>query len=589
VASACVVGVLGLVALRALPTHIQAGDAGEFATVMLRGGIPHPSGYPWMRVLGPPARALELLGVAPALAAALPCALAGIGAWFLVHRILVRLGLPLAGAFAVFLAGLSAPVVLHVNDSEVWGVHLLLCAWVVRSALIGRDPSPVGLGFLLGLAVSQHLSAILLVPLVIGAAWPHPAPATSETWRRLLNTCGLGLMGSLIGLFPYATLAMGTGGAWRWGDTRTFEGLLRHVIRADYGVVQLSLHKESPLLVDQLARVLESVGGSLSAGLLAMPMLAAPLVLALLWAATRPGPEGVRPAAWRGLLGSMIASALLFPALHNIDPTSPFGAWILERFDLLTIMLFCPIVAVLCGKLWRLTSSRVARAALAVAAVGLLVLQGARTRAHGVAADGAGIEHYAIDVVKTPPADQMAIVFGTDDHRLFPILYVQEILGHGPQTLYIDASLLSQAWYRRQLRRRWPSLPEVEKPLELMGKIWSDPARDTIPIYMTNVFSRPSAALPKVPEGVLWRVVPPNATPLAHDADAVYGRHLAALGRYDGVLPSPHPGHPFSSDAHTAYTEGTRQLVAALRREGRSAQADSLEHALQELLARATP
>jgi hypothetical protein len=585
-ASACVVGVLGLVALRALPTHIQAGDAGEFATVMLRGGIPHPSGYPWMRVLGAPARALEVLGVAAALAAALPCALAGIGAWLLVHRLVVRLGLPLSGAFAVLLAALSAPVVLHINDSEVWGLHLLLCALVLRRALDRDPPSPVGLGFYLGLAVSHHLSAILLLPLVVGAAWPRPAPAT---WRRLLGTCGLGLTGSLIGLIPYLTLASGAGGVWRWGETRTLEGLWSHVIRSDYGVFQLSLHQETPLLVDQITRVLESVGGSLSAGLLAQPLLAAPLLIALLWAATRPGPEGVRPAAWRGLLGSMIASLLLFPAVHNIDPASPFGTWILERFDLLTIMLFCPIVAVLCGRLWRLTTSRIARVGMGVAVAILLVLQGARTRAHGVAADSAGIERYAIDLVETPRQGQMAIVFGTDDHRLFPILYVQEILGRGPQTLYIDASLLSQPWYRRYLRQRWPSLPEVGKPLQLMGVIWSDPARREIPIYMANVFSRPSAALAKVPEGVLWRVVPPEAPATDHEADAVYGRHLAALQSYGGVAASPHPGHPFSTDVHTAYTEGTLQLISALRTDGRHAQADALKNALAELLARAEP
>ena len=45
---------LGLAAL-CVPEHVQAGDAGEMATVMLEGGIPHPSGYPWMRALGLPA------------------------------------------------------------------------------------------------------------------------------------------------------------------------------------------------------------------------------------------------------------------------------------------------------------------------------------------------------------------------------------------------------------------------------------------------------------------------------------------------------------------------------------------------------
>ena len=59
------VALLGVVAFIALPRTVQPGDAGEFATVMLRGGVPHPSGYPWMRLLGLPARGSWSLGLPP--------------------------------------------------------------------------------------------------------------------------------------------------------------------------------------------------------------------------------------------------------------------------------------------------------------------------------------------------------------------------------------------------------------------------------------------------------------------------------------------------------------------------------------------
>src|SRR5688500_17189156 len=127
--------VLGVVAWSSVPTAIQAGDAGEFATVMLRGGVPHPSGYPWMRVLGLVARALESMGMAPATAAALPCSLAGVIGFGVLHRVALRAGTPtgespgigsaIVATFAVGLVALGTPVVQHVHDSEVWGPLVL--------------------------------------------------------------------------------------------------------------------------------------------------------------------------------------------------------------------------------------------------------------------------------------------------------------------------------------------------------------------------------------------------------------------------------------------------------------------------------
>src|SRR5690606_9062686 len=98
-----VAGVLLGVAAWAMPSAIQAGDAGEFATVMLRGGVPHPSGYPWMRILGWPARALEVLGVPPVRAAAWPCAAPAIVGWSCVRRAALGFAPPATAPLAVLL------------------------------------------------------------------------------------------------------------------------------------------------------------------------------------------------------------------------------------------------------------------------------------------------------------------------------------------------------------------------------------------------------------------------------------------------------------------------------------------------------
>jgi hypothetical protein len=159
----------------ALPNHVQAGDAGEFSTVLLTGGMPHPSGYPWMRMLAALARPAWYLGLPPAAAAALPCAIAGALGWVLFQRTVASWGAPWVAAWVACLAGLSSTVLLHVPDAEVWGPLLFWTALFVHAAVGPRRRSPFILGLLLGLATSHHLSAVLLAPLAVGAAWPGDA------------------------------------------------------------------------------------------------------------------------------------------------------------------------------------------------------------------------------------------------------------------------------------------------------------------------------------------------------------------------------------------------------------------------------
>ncbi len=225
---AAIVLLLTVVTLVAIPRSIQAGDAGEFATVMLEGGIPHPSGYPWMRLLGAPARLFRWLGMPPAMAAALPCGLAGVAAFAILYRLLCRLGAPATGLFAVGLIATASLAVTHLADSEVWGPHLLFCAAFSLLALGDQRRSPIVLGITLGLAVSHHLSAVLLAPIAVGAAWPE-RPLRETGPGPLLSSGALGLLGSALGLLPYASLALGSGGPWRWGDPRTASGLVHHV------------------------------------------------------------------------------------------------------------------------------------------------------------------------------------------------------------------------------------------------------------------------------------------------------------------------------------------------------------------------
>lgn len=570
----------------ATPRSVQPGDAAEFATIMLRGGVPHPSGYPWMRMLGLLARPLETAGVVPATAAALPCAIAGGAAWLVLHPLLCRLSTTTIGTLVAAAMASASVVVVHACDSEVWGLHLLLCAVVLRLALARAAPDPWWLGLALGLAVSHHLTAVLLVPLAIGASLPGRAPLA--VWSRSAALAGgKGVAGSATGLLVFGTLMVGQGGAWRWGDTTTWTGLLHHVTRGDYGVLQLSLHTETVTAMTQWTRTAGSLGRVLSLGLLegtAAAVMGVATVATVLAVGLGRRPVCVGVGAWWGAAATVLASAVAFPALHDIDPGSVFGAWILERFDLLTLLVLAPWCAVaLLGAATTLdgaTDRRLPRILTGLAAVVAVSLQLRHTAAQGVPSDDDGVQRYAVAVLSTPEPGAPALVFGTDDHRTFPILFAQEVLGAGPDVVYIDASLLAHPWYRARTRLRLRGLPDIDKPLRLMGAVWRDPALAKTPVYLANDFSRPSTTLGRVPEGVLWRVLPPPPlqTVPPPDPAEVVRRHRAAFARYPAVGPlrAASPAHPFTADLAAHYNEPTAQLVRALTQAGQSEQAQAL-------------
>ncbi|MEE9386668.1 MAG: hypothetical protein V3V08_24905 [Nannocystaceae bacterium] len=543
----------------AIPRRIQAGDAGEFATVMLRGGVPHPSGYPWMRLLGLPAGLLEELGVLEVCAAALPPALLGVVGWIVLCAALTRVASRGSAIVCVLLASTSSVVVLHSFDSEVWGPLVLFTALVLRHTL-ARPWPPLALGLLWGCAVSHHLTCGLLAPLVLASAW-HTNKAILVNLRRLGQ---LGL-GGFAGSTMFLSLMVGTEGAWRWGDTASLTGWLHHVLRLDYGLLRLSLHTETPSVWHLWERICEQIGASLSVGALAHPIAAALGLLAVAASARRP--TCVPRRVWAGLLITTGLVTLVFPAMHDIDPRSPFGAWILERFDIMPIVLW----TVLCScALARVRPTQRAHMVFAgICGCLLVAAQLLRTAAFGLPSREAGVEAYALDVLRTPTAPK-ALVIGTDDHRTFPILFAQEVLGAGSNVLYLDAQLLHHPFYREHLRRKWPNLPEVDKPLRLIAALWrSDEFRET-PIYLTNLFSRPAARqLKTVPEGLLWRVIPPHADPSLYSPDAVVRRHLRALAGYrarsSDFAGLTHPRtHPWSGDLWHAYHDGTKALTGWL-------------------------
>ncbi len=576
------------VAWVSLPSSVQAGDAGEFSTVLLKGGIPHPSGYPFMRMLGAFARIFAALGLAPASAAALPCALLGAaGLWLAFAALRERAGLWISAFVALALA--CAPLVVrHVYDAEVWG-PLVFFAGAYLFVFLREPPSasrwswawhPLALGVLLGLGVAHHLSLVLLTPLAVGAAWPERGRLPA-----ILRAGALGVLGSALGLAVYFTLFVGDADpaapGWRWGQLDSLASWWHHVSRADYGSLQLSLQDSGATAFDQWRRSFASVAEAVFGPALHERPWVGLVLLAAVGATACAALQGARRWAWAA---SLLLSAVFFPTLFDLDPQSPFAAWILERFDLLPALLCAASLALalahlrealprLAPKLAEVELPGFAWAALASLHLAWVVSTAwpSRPAAHDrLEAYAQGVLEAAAPASKDPSA--RAYVLGADDHRSFPILYVQEVLEVAPRVVYIDPALMRYDWYRARMKARHPELPMIPQPAKLVAALQALPTKPEV--YLANVMSRQTAQLPTLPQGPLLRVLRPAQARAAPDWDAVVEAHLEAMSaaRFD-VMRAAEEGlgpDPWVNDAWGQVLDRHFALMRTLEQRGRA-------------------
>lgn len=555
-----------------------------------------------MRALAPIAEIARALGLAPIRAAALPCAFLGAVGWWWMYRVGCRFGPAWIAASWTLGVASSDLAIIHVYDVEVWGP---LVFWLGACASVLLDPSrrPRLLleGLVVGLAASHHLTFVFIGPILLGRV----IDAARHHDRGFVPSLARAVAGGLLGLSAYATLAWsGEDVGWRWGQTQTFEGWLTHVLRAEYGTLSLSTHDISPELWTLWFRSASNLVHSVFFGLSVPAVLAVALLLMLLATALLPRVGLLVYADQRGIMSgtiaSLIATTVLFPGLQNIDPNTLFGAWILERFDIMPACLASWLACHTSQRLWAITGEskgtarhKVFRVSVLAAGVLLLAWRGPNMlttmRGH---VEGRGVESYALDLLRTPAPHTRSLIIGAGDHRTFPILYAQAVLKVAPQVLYVDAYLLTHAWYRERVAQRlgMPAADLADKPLALLAQIWAQPKLQDMPIYATHLFSRPAGRLERFPEGILLRILRPEnfagpdrpALP-SKDLQAAITRHQAAWSRY---LARPEhfararaqPRHdPWASALWAAYIEGPKALAQMARSAGDAASARQIE------------
>jgi hypothetical protein len=246
-------------------------DGGDLLAAVLTRGIPHPTGYPIYVLLGSlfqliPISTHVFRGVLESL---LPAAL---GAGLLTAWMGFVLGTGTAPALAAAaITGISwgmAPLIFsQAVIVEVHGLQSLIVVvilWWITLNLDFRQEADkkwlLGLSFLVGLGIGNHLTIILFIPAVI-LALVYMARA-SRSWRLVLAQIGLVFAGMLV--YLYLPIRAHAYPAINWGNPQTWSGFLWEVGAEPYRGLFLSakssvllerLRSVSSLLLDQFGAV----------------------------------------------------------------------------------------------------------------------------------------------------------------------------------------------------------------------------------------------------------------------------------------------------------------------------------------------
>jgi Protein of unknown function (DUF2723) len=234
-AAAVVFAIALAVYLRTLVPGPTFGDWAEMQFIPAQLGIPHPTGYPLYVLVGKAFSLLPIGSVAyraellSAVAAAAAAATAVLISW----RLGVRPVLAIAAGLSLAVTG---TLWLEATYSEMNGLHLLLVAALIHRALVWRaerrDRDLLIGALLAGLALSNHLLAITVVPIIVLFVLVDARARLVERPVLLLQAALLGL----IGLTPYLFIPLRAlaGPAAIYGRFLTWEGFASLVSGADF-------------------------------------------------------------------------------------------------------------------------------------------------------------------------------------------------------------------------------------------------------------------------------------------------------------------------------------------------------------------
>jgi hypothetical protein len=412
-------------------------DGGDLITAAATGGIPHPTGYPLYLLL---ARLFQWLPIGSlAYRTNLMSAVFAVGAAVLVYFIVRRETSWLPALAAGYAAGLAPLLWSQAVITEVYALQAFLVALVIYlssaawSAASEKRTDTLR-GAVLGLAMGNHLTTLLLVPAALLITAGRRGDAGH--WSLDRGSLGRQVLGFFAGCLVYLILPLRalSNPPVNWGDPVTPAGFWW------------------------------LVSGNLYQGLL----FSTPFV-----------DLGDRLSAWAALLLHQFGLAgVLLAVLGLVIFFRPSRLYLLTIWTAAVFTVFSLgfspsdsylylLPALLCFAIWIgfgtagvLQLARRQSPALAWAtALGVLLLFGALAWEHWPDVDASHdlrAEAFGSYVMTNAPRD--AVLYASGDQAVFTLWYFHFALGQRPDLSIVAPDLLGNDWYEQDLHALYPSL-----------------------------------------------------------------------------------------------------------------------------------
>ncbi|CEP01937.1 hypothetical protein PBRA_002202 [Plasmodiophora brassicae] len=433
---------------------ISGGDAGELAVSACQLGVAHPPGYPtftWMyhgawRLA---AHLPHAESVTPALVFnLLSVVLSSISATVLFSSIFAMT----RSAFVAYVTSLtfafSPTVWLYSGQAEVFALHLAFVSVLLRLTIWVFDAPSIWrasvCAFMSGLALTnQHTTALFVAPIA--------TTLIAAEWKMLVKPSALAAMTAsfLAGLTPYGLLyiSSSTSPVDSWGDLTTLQGFVKHVLRQEYGTLQLGgdeIASKHPLL-RRLAVYLQYL---LKESVYVFSILAAAGAFAIFARDSRR-----RVSSATAFLFAYAVYVVVFHSLANLDLTH-FMLGVQMRFWMQPNM----IVFLLAGYGWHWARHTVGKLidAICIGALAVHVGMGMQNRDFS---RFSAISAYGESILNSMPANATVLLNGDLNNNAVKYLYGCE--GRRHDLSLVSIQLMSWPWF---IPRQGYHYPDVAFP-----------------------------------------------------------------------------------------------------------------------------
>jgi hypothetical protein len=414
-------------------SHFSA-DGGDLITAVATGGVPHPSGYPLYLIL---ARLFQFIPLGTlAFRTNLFSAVCTILTALVLYAFLIH---PSKGGsiarpvsfFAALTYGLAPLVWGQALVTEVYALHgllMIVCLYVLDPGRLNLSEWTRGLIF--GLAAANHLTSVLIFPLLL----LNFQRGLFVSARVFLIRCG----GILSGLMLYLVLPLRAyfDPPVNWGDTSTFSGFIwlvsgqiyhDYLLTLTFAEVLQRLSAFAGLLLDQYTwiGVLLAIYGLLS-------LRSRRIQITSLW-------MGMIFLLFALLYGSKDSQVNLLPVWLVLAIWLAYGLrdlceWFSHHFEMQWMVV---------GSLFAL----------------LLVRTPFIARSVDVSDDRSARDFIDRSLAEIP---RDALVFVDGDEETFSLFYAQFALHLRLDIIIVSKDLLAYGWYTDSLRRNYPQaeIPE---------------------------------------------------------------------------------------------------------------------------------